>query len=130
MNVVNLEEFKLKRLAIFAAPAEEQTETEEITAALDDPSLPASSPAAEDGDARLQRAILRLHKATLNQHAQVKKFRRVTLDLGDKISKLEQNCIRFDRNIGRIRLDPLNRAARALSETMDSCLARVSSEKN
>ncbi len=43
MNVINLEEFKLKRLAIFATPAEEQTETEDIAAALDDPSSPPST---------------------------------------------------------------------------------------
>ncbi len=47
------------------------------------------------------------------------------LDIADKINKLEQSCIRFDRNIRRIRLDPLNRAARTLACTMDSYLARV-----
>jgi len=126
MNVVNLEEFKLKRLAIFAAPAEKPAETEVDVDAVGEE----SSTATEYGQARLQRAVLGLHKAALNQHAQVKKFCRVTSDLADKISTLEQSCIRFDRNIRRIRLKPLSRAARALSETMDSCLARVSSEKN
>ncbi|MDA0306892.1 MAG: hypothetical protein O3B76_11530 [Proteobacteria bacterium] len=119
MNVVNLEEFKLKRLGIFVAPEED------IAAALDEPFFPVLSPGAEDDTARLQRAVLGLHKAALNQHTEVKKFRRVTLDLADKISTLEQSCIRFDRNIRRIRLDPLKRATRALSETMGSYLART-----
>jgi len=127
MSVVNLEEFKLKRLAIFTTPAEDPVKTEDLAATLDGPSLPALSPGAppgaEDGDARLQMAILGLHKATLDQHVQVKKFHRVTLDLADKISKLEQSCIRFDRNVRRIRLKPLSRAARTLSRTMDSYLA-------
>jgi len=76
MNVVNLEEFKLKRLGILVPPAEEAVEAEEIAAALDDPFFPALSPGAEDDNARLQRAILGLHKETLDQHAQIKKFRR------------------------------------------------------
>ncbi|MEE8352331.1 MAG: hypothetical protein V3R37_09115 [Rhodospirillales bacterium] len=105
-------------------------EVEKIAAAPDDPFFPALSPGAEDDNARLQRAILGLHKATLNQHAQVKKFRRVMLDFAEKISKLEQSYSRYDQNIRRIRLDPLNKAAKALSETMDTFLAKVSSEKN
>lgn len=130
MNVINLEEFKLKRLGISDPPAEEAVAAEEVAAAHDDPFFPALSPGAEDDNARLQRAILELHKVTLNLHAQVKKFRRVMLDFAEKISKLEQSCSQYNQNIRRIRLDPLNKAAKALSETMGSFLDKVSSEKN
>jgi len=114
MNVINLEEFKRQRLAIFAAPEEQPAPT-------------AYSPATAEDYARLRAAVLELHKATLGQHAKAKKFHRVTSELGDQIRRLEASCKRFDRNFRTIRINPLARSAKHLIDTMDTFLVTQSS---
>jgi len=118
MNVVSLEEFKLKRLAIFAAPEDEPVVAEAPAAFAID-----CATASEEDVARLKAAALGLHKAAIDQNAKVKKFHRVTLELGDQIRKLEASCKRLDRNIRKIRINPLARSANNLVDTMDGLLA-------
>ncbi len=109
MGVVSFEKYRLEKSRASASrPA---------------PSAPTPSPAPiSAGRARLLEATRNLHEAALNQHAVACEFRDITSELGKKIKHLEKSAIRFNRNIRRIRIKPLNRSAATLADTMDSFL--------
>ncbi len=84
----------------------------------------ASRPAPISAErARLLKATRTLHEAALRQHAVACEFLSVTSELGKEIKNLEKSAIRFNRNIGRIRIKPLGRSAKTLADTMDSFLS-------
>lgn len=111
MTVIDFEEFKRKKSG--------RPEKTQVAPAQPSPVPAPPGPAYE----RLFKATRELRKAALRQGILIRKFRRISAKLGDEIRNLEASCIRFDRNIRRIRVNRLRRVANRLVDTMGSKLA-------